>query len=122
MKIKTTVSTAIATLIALGAAPLTSEAATGPNAALDACVKSFVETYLPERKVRQVAKPVTNPNPLSLFSAREYTVVLSARGVESGDVIAEARCVASRHGIVVVLDSQVAAKHKQNADFFVSVR
>lgn len=123
MAFKTATLSTIATCIAFGAVPMTSEAKTPANAALDACVKSFIQTYLPERTVRQVAtSPAVNPGPLSLFDSREYLVVLSARGADTGKLIAEARCVANRDGIVVVLDSQNVAHYRAKADFVLSMR
>ena len=121
MTFKTATLSAIATVVALGVSP-TTDAKAGPNAAIDACMKSFVATYFPERTVRQVATPIVNPSPLSLFSSREYTVLLSAHGASSGDLIAEARCVANRNGIVVVLESGAVAASRGKADFVVSMR
>ena len=123
MKLKTATLSTIATCIAFAAVPMTSEAKSSPNAAVDACVKSFIQTYLPDRAVRQVATPpAAIPSPLSLFASREYLVVLSARGADSGELIAEARCVANRNGIVVVLDSQNVAHYRAKADFVLSMR
>ena len=123
MSIKSfTLGTAIA-LVAMAAVPSTSEAKADPSTAIDACVKSFVQSYLPDRKVRQVAKATPSSGPLAVFwSPREYTVVLKAHGASSGELIAEARCVANRNGIVVVLDSPLLAKDLRTADFVVSIR
>lgn len=121
MNIKTSTFGVLAACVAF-AAPTTSDAKAGPAAALDACVKSFVQTYLPDRTVRHVDKAAYTPHPLSVFAKREYTVLLSARGADSGTLIAEAQCVASRDGIVLVLDSAVAAHHQARADFVVSLR
>ena len=116
---KLSTSSAIAALVALGATPLASQAAS--PAALNACIKSFVETYLPERTVHHVIKHDT-ARPHTLFSARDYSVLLSAHGVKSGELVAEARCIANRDGIVVVLESPVLAQHKARADYVVSMR
>jgi hypothetical protein len=123
MRLKTATLSTIATCIAFGAVPMTSEAKSSPNVAIDACVKSFVQTYLADRTVRQISTaPVVNPSPLSLFASREYLVVLSAHGADSGELIAEARCVSNRNGIVVVLDSQNVAHYRAKADFVLSMR
>jgi hypothetical protein len=100
-----------------------SEAKSGPTAAVAACVKAFVDTYLPERTVSTITKDAAAPSRAGFFWApRSYTVLLTARGARSGNLIAEARCVANRVGLVVVLDAPVAARDKIRADFVVSVR
>lgn len=102
---KKTLSIAI---LALAAAPLTTQAATGPEAAVNACVKAFVSTYLPGHPVRPMKSVIPqNPLPLALWQ-RKHTVDLSARGAESGKILAEARCIADNNGIVIVLDSPPA--------------
>ena len=105
------------------AVPVTSEAKSGPRAAVDACVKSFVEAYLPDRRVSTEIRETPDPSPAGFFWAtRRYTVLLTATGVRSGDIIAEARCVASRDGLVLVLDAPVVMRDRSHADFVVSVR
>jgi len=43
--------------------------------------------------------------------------------MQSGDVIAEARCVANRNGIIIVLDQpSLAAMRSIRPDFIVSMR
>ena len=113
------------TLLALVvfALPLASQAAPGPSAALDACVKSFLETYLPNHPVKQIRKRIPTTGPIDAFyGPRQYTIALSAQGVRSGDVLAEARCVANSKGIVIVLDSPAAGEYVARADFAVTLR
>lgn len=121
MKLK---ALSLAALFVLGTAPTASHAQTGAQAALDSCVKSFVETYLPGHPVRKVAKDSPATGILDRFwQSNKYTILLSARGVESRDVIAQARCVADRKGIVIVLDQpSFAALRTLRADFVVSMR
>ena len=111
-------------IFALAATPMASHAELGSGAAFDACVKSFVETYLPGHPVRKVMKSSPAPSAFNLLIHRnEYTILLSARGMQSGDVIAEARCVANRNGIVIVLDEpSLAAMQLIRPDFVVSMR
>lgn len=124
MKTKTSSLSVAAACVAIATMPVASEAKSGPDAAVDACVKSFVTTYLPDRTVRPFKSSATTPSPLSFFywGSRDYTVQLTAHGVDSGKVIAEARCVASRNGIVVVLDTPLTARNRERADFIVSLR
>lgn len=109
---------AVATLIAL-AAPVATQAESSAAAVVDSCVKSFVETYMPERTVRDVKLAGEHG---AIRTDREYTILLTARGAKSGTLIAEARCVAKGNGIVVVLDTSVAASDIANADFVVAMR
>jgi hypothetical protein len=57
-----------------------------------------------------------NPTSIVLRQPRKYTIALSARGLRSGEVLAEARCVADHEGIVLVLD-QPPADYVAHADF-----
>lgn len=124
MNLKTTsIVSAVAACVAMAAMPVTSEAKASGNAAVDACVKSFVATYLPGRTVRPVKYISPAPGPIALYWApRDFTVLLSAHGVDSGELVAEARCVASRAGTVIVLDQPDLAREKVRADFVVALR
>ena len=104
-------------LLVFAATPLTSQAATnGADTAIDACIKAFVSTYLPNHPVR-VTKTVTTPSAVPLvLQPRKYTIDLNARGSVSGAVIAEARCIADNRGIVLILDTP-PANDFGNADF-----
>ncbi len=101
----------------LTATPLASHA--GSNQALDACVKSFVESYIPKDRVVRVYKHQPTPGPLGMLQDRKgvYTIALSARGKHSGKEIARARCVASTRGDVIVMDSPSADTYVADADF-----
>jgi hypothetical protein len=114
--------TSILALVALTALPFASHSRPG-DAAVDACVKSFVDTYLPGHPVRQVKKLAPPASPLDAFYApRQYTIAMSAHGARSGELFAQARCVASRHGLVLVLDSPATDEYVARADFVVSLR
>ena len=108
--------------LAMAVVPLASQAGTA-TAALEACVKSFTETYLPGHPVRQVKKVMPVEGPIrDYYKPRQYTIALSARGVRSGDVLAQARCVASSNGIVLVLDDPSPSEYLAQADFVVGLR
>jgi hypothetical protein len=114
----------IVALLALAAAPLTSQAGTaGPGAAFDACVKAFVATYLPNHPIKQTqTSNAQNPTTIAFWQPRKYTIALSARGVRSGDVLAEARCVADNNGIVLILDTPPVSNYVASADFVATLR
>lgn len=101
----------------LAATPLASHA--GPNQAIDACVSTFVETYIPKDRVVRIRKQHPPAGPLDAMSYRKnvYTIALSARGARSGQEIAQARCVVSKNGQVIVLDSPPANTYVAKADF-----
>jgi hypothetical protein len=109
-------SLALSALLGLTATPLATQAA-GADGALDACVSAFVDRYLPDRKVT-VHKRAPAPGPLDVLARNEqYTVLIDARGKRSGEQLAQAVCVASRRGDVIVLDSAVTPEHVSKADF-----
>ena len=109
--------------VVVASAPLASEARQGPSAAVDACVKSFVESYLPERTVREVKKHIPAAGPIdAYYSPREYTVALAAYGADSGKMLAQARCVANNRGVVIVLDSPPSGEDVARADFAITLR
>lgn len=95
----------MSTMLAIAAAvalPATSDARNSPEAAVDACVKSFVGTYLSEHPVKQVKKRIPARSPLDVLSSRSFTVELSARGAQTGTIYAQARCVGDDKGVVLV--------------------
>jgi len=47
---------------------------------------------------------------------RQYTILLDARGKRSGELLAQASCVASRRGDVIVLESPAAPEQVAKAD------
>lgn len=114
-------NTRIAVLAALACSltPLASEAS-APQAALDACVKAFTTTYLPGHALR-ATRTVSSPSTLMLIRPTEYSIALSARGVTSGKILAEARCVANGKGLVLVLD-QPTENYTAQADFVFTLR
>jgi hypothetical protein len=117
--------TAIAAVLALTALPFTSQATTDrPQAAVNACVKAFVQTYLSDYQVRETKKILraTNSPIEAYYQARKYSVALTARGLQSGDLIAQAHCVANGNGIVLVLDTPADPAVMARTDFVVSVR
>jgi hypothetical protein len=107
---------ALAALFSLSATPFTTQAA-GIDRALNACVSAFADRYLPDRTVT-VRKLLPAASPLEAYAhERNYTIVLDARGKQSGELLAQASCVASRRGDVVVLESPVTAERIAQADF-----
>jgi hypothetical protein len=110
---KSLVLTAVLSLTAL---PFAAQAA-GSDRALAACVSAFVDRYLPDRKVT-VRKQLPAPGPLDVAAHKDhYTIMIDARGKHSGEQLAQAQCVASRRGDVIVLDSSVTAESIAKADF-----
>lgn len=87
--------------------------------AIDACVKSFVETYIPQDRVVRIRKRQPPLSPLGILNDWKgtYTIALSARGARTGEEIAEARCVASAQGEVIVMDSPARETYIAKADF-----
>ena len=105
----------LAVLVGLSATPLATHAA-GIDRALNACVNAFAERYLPDRTVT-VKKLIPSDSPLTAMAhERQYTILLDARGKRSGDLLAQASCVASRRGDVIVLESPVTAERVAQAD------
>jgi hypothetical protein len=117
-------NSALLALVALAAAPLATHAQDSAQAAVDACVKSFIESYLPDRTVKQVRGKAAPPmSPIEAhYAPRQYTVALSAYGARTGDLLAQAQCVASRDGSVIVLDDTASRERLAHADFAVSLR
>lgn len=106
-------------MLALATVPCASYA-DGAERAVNACVKSFVDTYLPDRVV-QVHKQLPAPGPLDRYIG-SYTIVLTAQGKTSAVQLAQAQCVANKRGDVIVMDSAPIAKSLSKADFVVSLR
>jgi hypothetical protein len=103
-------------LLSLTATPLAAQAA-GTERALDACVSAFVDRYLPDRKVT-VRKVAHSPSPLEVLARHDqHTILIDARGKRSGEQLAQAVCVASPRGDVIVLDSSMTPELVARADF-----
>lgn len=103
-------------LLGLSATPFTTQAA-GVDRAVDACVSAFVDRYLLDRTVT-IHKLLPSPGPLDALTRKDnYTIVLDARSKRSGEQLAQATCVASRRGDVIVLDSSVTVDSVAKADF-----
>lgn len=97
-------------------------ASPSPSNAFNACVNAFVKTYLPAHTIR-ATKTTNSPSPHSLaLSPRKYTIALSARGADSGEVLANARCVADSNGIVLILDTPASLDYVARADFRTALR
>jgi len=119
MKTKIASLTAVA---CLAITPFASHAAPAPTTAFNACVKAFVNSYLPDRTVR-ATKTTNSPGLTALtLTQRKYTIALSARGANSGELLANARCVADGKGIVLVLDTPPTLDYVAQADFRADVR
>jgi hypothetical protein len=109
-------SLVLSALLSLTATPLATQAA-GAEGALDACVSAFVDRYLPDRKVT-VHKRLPASGPLDVLARHEqYTILIDARGKRSGEQLAQAVCVASPRGDVIVLDGAVPVEQVAKADF-----
>ena len=105
----------LAVLVGLAATPLATQAA-GIDRALNACVNAFADRYLPDRIVT-VKKVLPSDSPLTAMAhERQFTILLDARGKQSGDLLAQASCVASRRGDVIVLESPVTPESLAKAD------
>lgn len=111
----------LAAIVLLAAAPYSSEAA-GPEAAFNACTKAFVNTYLPNRIVRQQKTVDAAHSPLELRYTRTYTIALRAVGATSHTVLAEARCIADKKGLVLVLDTPPTRDYLAQADYTASLQ
>jgi hypothetical protein len=108
---------AVSGLLVLAATPFATHAG-GADRALNACVSAFVDTYVPDRIVRvRKVHPPAGVLDIRTNRSRAYTIALSARGARSGELLAEARCVASGRGDVIVLDSPPAETYVAKADF-----
>ena len=115
--------TSVLALLMIAALPLPSQAGGSSSVVVDACVKSFAETYLAGYRVREVKKQSSVESPvLAYYGQRRYTIAMSAYGVTGGDLIAQARCVVNRDGVVIVLDSPPAKDYVAWADFGVGLR
>jgi hypothetical protein len=112
---------AVSGLLALATAPLTSHAG-GADKAVNACVKAFVENYLPKDQVVRV-RTVESPGPQNRFARQppSFTIALTAHGVTSGVQLAQARCVASARGEVIVLDNPPVESYVAKADYVAAV-
>jgi hypothetical protein len=102
-------------LFGLTATPFATQAS-GIDRALNACVSAFADRYLPDRIV-SVKKVVPSDSPLTAMAhERQFTILLDARGKRSGDLLAQASCVASRRGDVIVLESPATPEQIAKAD------
>ena len=111
----------VAAAFACLVAPMASNADPA-SAAVDACVKSFIESNFTEDRVVQVRKRLEPTGSLHfIYPQPRYTIALTARGARSGEVLAQARCVAGARGNVIVLDSPPFDRYLANADFSVTV-
>jgi hypothetical protein len=107
---------ALSAFLSLTATPFATQAA-GADRAVDACVSAFVDRYLPDRKVT-VRKLLPAPGPLDVLAREDqYTIAIDARSKRSGELLAQASCVASRRGDVIVLESPVTPEFAVKADF-----
>jgi hypothetical protein len=111
---------ALSALLGLTATPFTIQAA-GGDRAVDACVSAFVDRYLPDQPVT-IRKLTSAPGPLDVLDHKNhYLIVLDARSKHSGELLAQAQCVASRRGDVIVLDNAVTPEFVAKADFRASL-
>lgn len=94
----------VTTLIATTATPALSFA--DDAATMNACVKAFLSTYLPQAsKVRvQIDAPATSR---MAPRSRTHEIALTARGMQSGREIAKATCVVDADGSITALNNTV---------------
>jgi hypothetical protein len=119
MKAKTV---ALAALATFAVAPIAGQAAPAPKTAFNACVKAFVSAYLPGRIVHTTKANDSGQLTTLSLTQNKYTIALTARGVDTGTVLAEARCVADGKGIVLVLDQPATLDYVARADFRADIR
>ncbi len=94
----------VTTLVATTTTPALSFA--DDAATMNACVKAFVSTYLPQvSKVRvQIDEPAMSR---MVPRSRTYEIAVSARGLQSGREIAKATCVVNADGSITALNNTV---------------
>ena len=98
-------SLSIAAATLLLAAPLTGQAH-NDEAAMDSCISAVVATAkLPKEQRVTVRKEDTAASPLSVHT-RNYKIVVSAKGAESGKYFARGTCIVDRNGTVVALNGK----------------
>jgi hypothetical protein len=93
---------AVSSLMTLGTMPFAA-VAHGPDKAADACIRAFVDTYVPKDRAVRVRKH-TQALTSSGIHARRYDFDLSARLRTEGGELVTARCVASANGQVISLE------------------
>ena len=77
------------------------------TAAMDACVKAFVNTSL--SKDRAVAVQTVGVRSASLTQRPPYLIALTATGKQSGRRLAQATCRVSRSGAITALNGKPLA-------------
>lgn len=103
-------------------APLGAQAS-NVDRAVDSCVAAFVDAYIADGTPVRVSKRIPADSPLNLMArAKSYTIALEARNARTGEQLAQARCVASRRGDVIVLDTPQPESYLASADFAVVLR
>ena len=102
----------LAILLAVAAAPqLVQASEPSANAAFDRCVEQFTAEMATNRRVRDTRVDYSYNSPTAeLWRVGKYTVELSARGADSGAVVARARCEVNGDGIVLIKEGAEASK------------
>ena len=96
-------------LVIFGAISFQAQAG-GADKAAEACIRSFVDTYLPKSAPLQVRTVSQGSGPLGVH-ARKYTIDLSARLTRNGKEFVTARCVADARGQVIdIADTEASAR------------
>jgi len=97
-------------LLALTAAPLAATAGDlTSDAAFDACIKAFSAARIENHPVRAThTKASFQSATLDYWKPDRYTIDVRARGVNSGKVLAEGRCVVDRNGVALIQDTAQA--------------
>lgn len=112
-----TISLLLAALAPLGAQ------AGNADRAVDSCVAAFVDAYIADGTPVRVSKRIPAESPLTVMAReKSYTIALQARNARTGEQLAQARCVVSRRGDVIVLDTPQPESYVARADFVVALR
>ena len=76
------------------------------DAAMDACIRTFVAATLPKEQPIRVEKSGPPPRALGAPS-REYRIVLTARGTDTGKQIAKATCTVDHDRAVMAMNGKL---------------
>lgn len=112
MNIKTS---SIVALLAVAAAPLAANAADPEStAAFDACIKAFSTTQIAGHPVAKTRTNYAYASPtLEYWKPTRYTIDVHARGVQSGDLVATARCIVDKDGVVLIQAAKAEVTTKE---------
>lgn len=100
-------SVAAAAVVAVSAhsIALADSPAARADRAMDACVTAFVAAKLPKEQPVKVRKEAFVPSPLDTHQ-RNYKIVMTATGTESGKRLARGVCIIDRGGNLVAFNGK----------------